>query len=277
MVLDDVAQRAHVVVELPAPLHAEVLGHGDLDVVDEVPVPDGLEHRVGEPEDEEVLDRLLAEEVVDAEHPVLGEGLVHAGVELLGGLEVATEGLLHHDPGVPVEADAGEAVDHVVEQRRRDAQVEQRPLAARHGLGQRGEGAGLAVVAAHVGHAGGQGRPHLLVDVVVLGLDRLPGVGPQLVVVPLTGSDADDGEVGPAGEGEAVERREDLLLGQVARRPEQDEGAAPVGRRRPVSHWRPAPAPRGRSGPPPRPPPRGRRTGCAGRRPPSWPATRPAG
>jgi hypothetical protein len=36
-------------------------------VIDEVPVPDRLEDPVREPEDEDVLDRLLAEVVVDAE------------------------------------------------------------------------------------------------------------------------------------------------------------------------------------------------------------------
>ena len=41
MVLDDVAQRARVLVVLAPPLDAELLGDGDLHVVDVAPVPDG--------------------------------------------------------------------------------------------------------------------------------------------------------------------------------------------------------------------------------------------
>ena len=53
---------------------ADLLGHGDLDVVDVVLVPDRLEQVVGEPEGQHVLDRLLAEVVVDAVELALLEG-----------------------------------------------------------------------------------------------------------------------------------------------------------------------------------------------------------
>jgi hypothetical protein len=53
---------------------AEVLGGGDLDVVDVVAVPHRLEQEVGEAEREDVLHRLLAEVVVDAEDLRLAEG-----------------------------------------------------------------------------------------------------------------------------------------------------------------------------------------------------------
>ena len=43
------------------------LGHRDLHVVDVAAVPDRLEDPVAEPEDEQVLDGLLAQVVVDAE------------------------------------------------------------------------------------------------------------------------------------------------------------------------------------------------------------------
>ena len=84
VVLHDVAEGAHRLVEPAPPLHAEGLRHRDLHAGDEAPVPDRLEHRVGEPEHEQVLDRLLAEEVVDAEDRRLREGAVEDLVELLG-------------------------------------------------------------------------------------------------------------------------------------------------------------------------------------------------
>ena len=54
------------------------LGDGDLDVVDELAVPDRLEDAVREPQRQHVLDRLLAEVVVDPEDLVLGEVLAGA-------------------------------------------------------------------------------------------------------------------------------------------------------------------------------------------------------
>ena len=73
VVLDQVAQRARLVVVAGAAADADVLGGGDLDVVDVVAVPDRLEHRVREPEGQQVLDGLLAQVVVDAEDLALVE------------------------------------------------------------------------------------------------------------------------------------------------------------------------------------------------------------
>ena len=56
-----------------AVLHAHGLGHGDLHVVDVAPVPDRLEQGVGEAERQDVLHRLLAQVVVDAEDLALVE------------------------------------------------------------------------------------------------------------------------------------------------------------------------------------------------------------
>ena len=73
---DHVAVRAGLLVEADALLQRQRLGHVDLHVVDVVAVPDRLEQTVGEAEGEDVLRRLLAEEVVDAEDLALVERLV---------------------------------------------------------------------------------------------------------------------------------------------------------------------------------------------------------
>ena len=82
MVLEDVADRARLLVVAGAPLDADRLGDGDLHVVDELPVPDRLEDAVGEPQRQHVLDGLLAEVVVDAEDLVLVEVLLEPSVQL---------------------------------------------------------------------------------------------------------------------------------------------------------------------------------------------------
>ena len=98
MVLDHVAGRADAVVVAGPATKADVLGHGDLHVVDVVGVPDRLEQLVGEAQRQDVLHGLLAEVVVDAEHRLLGEDVVDDLVELARALQVVRERLIDHHP-----------------------------------------------------------------------------------------------------------------------------------------------------------------------------------
>ena len=84
MVLEHVARGAAAVVIAAAGADAEFFGDGDLDVVDVATVPEGFEDRVGETQDEEILDGLLAEVVVDAEDLRLAEVAGGDGVEVDG-------------------------------------------------------------------------------------------------------------------------------------------------------------------------------------------------
>jgi hypothetical protein len=77
-------------VELGAVLDSEPLGHIDLDVVDEVAVPDRLEQAVGEAESQDVLRGFLAQEVVDPEDLFFVESLVYRPVELSRALAKST-------------------------------------------------------------------------------------------------------------------------------------------------------------------------------------------
>ena len=83
VVLDHVAQRARSLVIRRAAFDADGLGRGDLHVIDVAPVPDRLEHAVGEAKHQQVLDGLLAEVVVDAEDLVFREMAVELRVQLL--------------------------------------------------------------------------------------------------------------------------------------------------------------------------------------------------
>ena len=82
----------------PAGLHPHVLGHGDLHVVDVAPVPDRLEDAIGEAEDQDVLDRLLAQVVVDAVDLALVQHGAQLTIQLAGRIQVAAEGLLDDHP-----------------------------------------------------------------------------------------------------------------------------------------------------------------------------------
>ena len=135
VVLDDVAGRADAVV-VPGPAaDPDVLGHRDLHVVDVVAVPDRLVQGVGEAQRQDVLDRLLAQVVVDAEDRLGGEHRVDDAVELLApspgrgrtasrsppGARLAPGGVGRARVGQPGPL---ELLHHGGEELRRDRQVE---------------------------------------------------------------------------------------------------------------------------------------------------------
>ena len=97
MVLKHVAEHARRVVVARAAAHRHLLGHGDLHVVDVAAVPDRFEDRVGKPQCQNVLHRLLAKIVINAKHLTFVEHPVQMLVEGPGGGEVGAERLLHDD------------------------------------------------------------------------------------------------------------------------------------------------------------------------------------
>src|SRR6202000_2559419 len=110
-------------VKLAPPGHAESFGHGDLHASDVVAVPDGFEERVGETEEEQVLDGFLAEVVIDAENGRLGKGRMQSGIELLRGSQVAAKGLFENYARALGAAGFVEAVDYGCEHAGGNGQV----------------------------------------------------------------------------------------------------------------------------------------------------------
>ena len=95
VVLHHVAQRAGLVVVADAVFEPDRLGHRDLHMVDMRGVPQRLEERVGEAQRHQVLHRLLAEIVVDAEDLLLAEIVADQVVERVRRGEIAADRLFH--------------------------------------------------------------------------------------------------------------------------------------------------------------------------------------
>jgi hypothetical protein len=129
VVLEEVAGRPGLLVEGAAALDADRLGHGDLHVVHVAPVPDRLEDPVGEPEDEQVPDGLLAQVVIDPVDLGLAEDLSDLAVEAARRVQIAAERLLDDDPApapavdLVVHSAPAELRDHQGEGRRMGRQV----------------------------------------------------------------------------------------------------------------------------------------------------------
>ena len=250
VVLDHVAGGADAVVVAGPAADAHVLGHRDLHVVDVVGVPDRLEQLVGEPHRQDVLDGLLAEVVVDAEHRPGREDPVEHLVELLRGLQVVAERLLDDHPTPRAVASVGEPVllelpDDVTEELRRDRQVERVVAAGAALLVELLDGAlelperlVVGEVAGHEPDTLGELLPDLLAELGpgVL-LDRVVHDLREVLVGPVTPGEPDQAEAGrqqPAVR-QVVDRRHHLLGGQVAGHAEEhqparsgDPGKAPV-------------------------------------------------
>ena len=96
---DHVPAGADVVVEVRAPFDRERLRRIDLHVADVLAVPDRPEQAVGEPAGQDVVDGLLAEEVVDPEDLRLAQDGMDRLVGCAGGGQVGAEWLLDDDAG----------------------------------------------------------------------------------------------------------------------------------------------------------------------------------
>ena len=80
-----------------AAFHAERFRGGDLDVIDVARVPERLENRVGETQDQNVLRGFLAEKVIDPVGLIFGEGTLHDAIQLPRRGEIGPERFLHND------------------------------------------------------------------------------------------------------------------------------------------------------------------------------------
>ena len=239
VVLADVSQRADAVVEGAPLLGADLLEQRDVDRLDGLSAPLALEEVVGEAEVQDALQHLLGEVVVDAVDLLLSEEAAEKGVELAGGLEVVTEGLLDQDPrpaGVIGALDGQPA--------RRELAEDQLVVARRHGQVEDLVGAHAPLLLDRA-----QDLRHVVVGVEIIELAALvaeerkerldvlrggggralgqdsPHVCLQLGIAPFATAEAHNHELlgQKALSHEVEERRHDLARHQVSGRTEDDQ------------------------------------------------------
>ncbi len=237
VVLHDVAQRAGLLVVRTATFDADLLGNGDLHVVDVLAIPQRLEDAVGKAEDQQVLHGFLAEVMVDAVDLLFDEGRVQSCVELTRRCKVAPERLLDDRPNGGARLLRGETrlVETLRKRQhgvRRRAEVEE-TVAGGAAFAVRGgerllEGveSALAVhVELHVFQSRGELVPRLggQADAPVL-LDTVAHVGSKFLGAHVAAAGADDGESirQRSFGGKGVQRRDQLSLGEVAAGAEDD-------------------------------------------------------
>lgn len=127
MVLQHVTERTGFVVVVGTSGNARLFRHGNLHVIDVIAVPERLDERVGEAEHQEILDRFLAQIMINPVNLFLVEGVVQQPVQLPGAVDVFAEGLFHHDPmqtAWPVQSGLLEPLDDLPEIGRFERQIE---------------------------------------------------------------------------------------------------------------------------------------------------------
>ena len=231
MVLHHVAQRAGLLVEGPAPLHANRLGGGNLHAVDKVPVPDWLKYPVAKPEDQDVLHRLLAQVVVNAEDLLLVKDRVHVPVQRPRALQVVPKRLLNHHPNRALvrvcHLVCAQVLDNRREILRRSRQIKQPVAANAVGRSQRIQLALQSVIACRVVKVHGK-VVHLRQEACQLRIRRIHIAKLQNPLAHIRGKFVANRPPRHAQNHQLLrqqshllqmeERRQQLALGQVARR-----------------------------------------------------------
>src|SRR5699024_2051109 len=98
VVLYHVTQGTRLVVVTGPLFDTQLFTQGNLDVVDVTVVPQGFDNSVTKAQCLDVLHHFLTQVVVDPEDLVFVKGLGQCVVQLLGGIEVATEWLFNYQP-----------------------------------------------------------------------------------------------------------------------------------------------------------------------------------
>ena len=222
MVLHHIADCAGLLVETAAPFDAELLRHGHLHRLHVVPVPDRLEERIGKAEERQVLYGVLAQIVVNAKNVVLVERLQEHRVQPPRRLEIAAERFFHDDPGTGGAPRLLEQRHDVVEQVRRNRQIVRRMVREAEFVAQRHVRGGVAVVATHVAQQRRQFGKRLRVEPAVL--DHAVTRARAKLLDVAAARHADHGHVEMPVLDHLLQRRKDLLVRQVARGAEKDEG-----------------------------------------------------
>ena len=236
MTLDHVAHGAHTVVKpgtLPDPSGFRMR---DLHVIDVIAIPKGFEQQVGEAEHQDVLNRALAQIVIDAKDLRLAETVPDASIENGCTFEVEPEGFLDHQAGpmpvLGVETLSGQVVHDAAVVLGRHRQIGHevgryvRLLA--QPLGQAYVTGGIFQVAFDEEHPAKQTLQHTRVGCAGQSLgEPRPGLLAPFRIRPGTPAESDDPRLRMKAlrRLDVVERREQLDADQITRRAEDQDGA----------------------------------------------------
>src|SRR6266849_760575 len=134
MILEHVPNGTDFLVEAATSADTELLCHRDLHTCHVIPVPQRFQEGVCEPEVEEILNRLLAEKMVDAVDRRLGKGLMKRAVQFLRRCEVTAKWLFDDESRIRGTSRPSQSSRDSAEQTGWDREIKQRVLGVAEGL-----------------------------------------------------------------------------------------------------------------------------------------------
>ncbi|MNZ57695.1 hypothetical protein D3C78_756800 [compost metagenome] len=223
MVLHHVAHRPGLVVVGAPVLYAEGFVDADLHVIDVPGAPHRLEQGIGEAQRHQVLHRLLAEVVIDAEHPRFVEHMADRLVDRLRRFQRVAERLFQHDAGFRAgQAGDGEVLRDGREQRRRGRQVvhQHASFTALQRPAQAAEVGALAGIHGEIAEAGGETAPAFRGEIAARHLRPAMafGQGEERTVLQVAPGQGEDPRIGRQAflAMQVIERRQQFVQSQVA-------------------------------------------------------------
>src|ERR1017187_8202144 len=99
MILHNIAYRPCPSKESSASRYPKVLRHRDLYALHIVAIPERFHKRVGEAKDKDVIDRQLAQVMIDAKNVFLLEMAEQKPIQMLRRFKIKSERLFHDDSG----------------------------------------------------------------------------------------------------------------------------------------------------------------------------------
>src|SRR5258708_15158203 len=97
MILNQIADRSRLLVIRAPTLQSQVLGHGDLQMIDVTPIPDRFKDAIRQAEDQDILHRFFTKVVIDTVNLFFSKDSSHLTVELARRCEVVSKGFFNDD------------------------------------------------------------------------------------------------------------------------------------------------------------------------------------
>src|SRR6202789_2197500 len=223
VILNHIPHRARFVVELAAILDSELLRHGDLNASHVVAIADRFKHWISEAGIENVLYRFLSQKMIDSEDSFFGEIAVQNSVEFLRRCQVTPEGLLHHHARILSAARLGQPLGNRAKQAGWNRKVMKRLFRRAQLFAQLGESVRIVVVAVHVPQKARQFVERILVEAAE-SFETVLGARFKLIKIPTCFGHADDWQIEPLIANQALQRRKDLFVREIAGGAEKHKG-----------------------------------------------------
>src|SRR4029077_13196912 len=220
---EHIANGPRFLVKLSSASNANFLSHSDLHTLHIVAVPDWLKKCISKPEVKQIPHSLFAQIVVDPKNSGFRKGLMECRIQHPGRRQVTTERFFHDDSSTVRAISFLQTLRNNTEQAWRDCKIMRGASGTSEQLSQSGKRGWIVVIAIDVIELRHEFREHGVIQPASLRQNAAASAFMELVKGPSGVCDPNDGNSqGPASD-QVVQRREDLLVGEIASNTEEDE------------------------------------------------------